>query len=808
MKKIIFLILWLIANSNLFASAISIYYPTELKEICNSNPLILKWTGTENVNVEIKKESDNEYKPLLNYQINDNTLNWTLNDADYLNFPLSIKISEKTNPGNYDEIAGIIIFSSVEIINQTQSFSICKDEMIYLQIDALGFGLKYQWYKDNELITGATSNVFSINNSDYSHSGVYHCKISTSGVCNDLLSEPISVYVAAPTKFITRPEEVFWEYNKSVTMTAELHANNEPEINNVKFRWFKDTVVYTFIPPKKFIPDTIMVELIESKKYKGTNSQDLEITKLVWSDRGKYYCVAEGLCGSDTVSCVIGDESRFEIIKVSNDFVGCEGQDITLKTKVITSVEGTFTYQWYKAGFKKLIESDKYLGTQTLELTIKNADYNEDYNNFYVLVTWHEKKVAKRSPSFVVELKTLPIITQQPSNTIIKDRTNKFFGQTYIDVITKNDIGCLYTWYRNGVQARKTCHQSNYWIGIDSCPPYGALSPPPPRPAVPEDVGWYKCKIENECGVTWSDSVYIAWDYYEYYSCIGTDLTLEVVDMGNEYEYIWEFKDNIVLEAERFKNVNTNKLLIKNLHSEDHGYYYVWSLNKVTKTKTLLSKVFAEVIKSPLIIKNFPKEINNYGEDFIRQDFASVISNGPYLYYEIYLNGEKILEDTKYRNEYYANDYGFVVGGRNSNLKPGIYQYFFRNDCGEIWSNKMNVINSAYKPGGIVPNDDIISSYNDNKEFHNLFVFPNPASDFITISDLSNGLQPIVHKVQIFDVLGVLVAQTPTPVITGNSGGNSTQTGASELLRIDISHLPAGVYFVKVGDKVEKFVKL
>jgi hypothetical protein len=278
--------------------------------------------------------------------------------------------------------------------------------------------------------------------------------------------------------------------------------------------------------------------------------------------------------------------------------------------------------------------------------------------------------------------------------------------------------------------------------------------------------------------------------------------------MGNEYEYIWEFKDNIVLEAERFKNVNTNKLLIKNLHSEDHGYYYVWSLNKVTKTKTLLSKVFAEVIKSPLIIKNFPKEINNYGEDFIRQDFASVISNGPYLYYEIYLNGEKILEDTKYRNEYYANDYGFVVGGRNSNLKPGIYQYFFRNDCGEIWSNKMNVINSAYKPGGIVPNDDIISSYNDNKEFHNLFVFPNPASDFITISDLSNGLQPIVHKVQIFDVLGVLVAQTPTPVITGNSGGNSTQTGASELLRIDISHLPAGVYFVKVGDKVEKFVKL
>jgi hypothetical protein len=26
-------------------------------------------------------------------------------------------------------------------------------------------------------------------------------------------------------------------------------------------------------------------------------------------------------------------------------------------------------------------------------------------------------------------------------------------------------------------------------------------------------------------------------------------------------------------------------------------------------------------------------------------------------------------------------------------------------------------------------------------------------------------------------------------------------------LRIDVSHLPTGIYFIKIGDKVEKFVK-
>ncbi len=93
---------------------------------------------------------------------------------------------------------------------------------------------------------------------------------------------------------------------------------------------------------------------------------------------------------------------------------------------------------------------------------------------------------------------------------------------------------------------------------------------------------------------------------------------------------------------------------------------------------------------------------------------------------------------------------------------------------------------------------------------------PNPAGDFITISlsDLSPTLKHEVDgaavKVQIFDVLGIEVAQTPSSVFGG-------QTGASDLLRIDVSKLPAGVYFIRfscnngacsIVTKVEKFVKI
>ena len=50
--------------------------------------------------------------------------------------------------------------------------------------------------------------------------------------------------------------------------------------------------------------------------------------------------------------------------------------------------------------------------------------------------------------------------------------------------------------------------------------------------------------------------------------------------------------------------------------------------------------------------------------------------------------------------------------------------------------------------------------------------------------------------VQIFDVLGIEIKDL-TPALSKGEG-----------VRIDVSKLPAGVYFIKIGDKVEKFVKM
>ena len=75
-------------------------------------------------------------------------------------------------------------------------------------------------------------------------------------------------------------------------------------------------------------------------------------------------------------------------------------------------------------------------------------------------------------------------------------------------------------------------------------------------------------------------------------------------------------------------------------------------------------------------------------------------------------------------------------------------------------------------------------------------LYPNPASDFITIQLSIKGLQPFApdEKVQIFDVLGIEVMSESIHPMTSSH-------------RMNVEKLPAGVYFIRIGTRVEKFVK-
>ncbi len=124
------------------------------------------------------------------------------------------------------------------------------------------------------------------------------------------------------------------------------------------------------------------------------------------------------------------------------------------------------------------------------------------------------------------------------------------------------------------------------------------------------------------------------------------------------------------------------------------------------------------------------------------------------------------------------------------------FEYTFETDGLKIVTliaNKGEVSDTITKSFNV----SVKTGVNDAYAINELTISPNPATDFITIRiQPSEGLEPSEGlKMQIFDILGIELMSV------GTSLDLSTQ-------RIDVSHLSAGVYFIRIGSRVQKFVKM
>ena len=93
-----------------------------------------------------------------------------------------------------------------------------------------------------------------------------------------------------------------------------------------------------------------------------------------------------------------------------------------------------------------------------------------------------------------------------------------------------------------------------------------------------------------------------------------------------------------------------------------------------------------------------------------------------------------------------------------------------------------------------------ITSVNENSVNDIISVFPNPATEFIEISSHTiNRRVDEIAEIKIFNTLGESIIELPDVQHLGDVG---------HLQRINISHLPRGVYYVRMGNRTEMFVKM
>ena len=118
------------------------------------------------------------------------------------------------------------------------------------------------------------------------------------------------------------------------------------------------------------------------------------------------------------------------------------------------------------------------------------------------------------------------------------------------------------------------------------------------------------------------------------------------------------------------------------------------------------------------------------------------------------------------------------------------------NDLKLSEDEKYLIIGDAYNDGIMMYGLDLVSEIHENniKENSIFEISPNPATDYIVIQP-SEGLETLEGSdILIFNTLGEIIM--------------SVEQTSSSVQNIDISKLIPGMYFIKIGNRVEKFVKI
>jgi hypothetical protein len=138
-----------------------------------------------------------------------------------------------------------------------------------------------------------------------------------------------------------------------------------------------------------------------------------------------------------------------------------------------------------------------------------------------------------------------------------------------------------------------------------------------------------------------------------------------------------------------------------------------------------------------------------------------------------------------YYPEWDKNLYNLYFVNRNSNS----LEFSINTRCYPLSTSSNNLIftgTALLKPK--------IVGVSENLQ-NRLLISPNPASDYIEINVGVRLALPLLESFEIYNVFG---EKNPTLALPVGEGE----------VRIDISNLAPGVYFIRIGDKFEKFIKL
>lgn len=320
---------------------------------------------------------------------------------------------------------------------------ICESANDTLRIRAVGANRRFQWFKDNVAIAGATDSNYVINNAQVSTTGRYYCVVS--GTCNPPATSATCDLTVAAKPRITREPVAVTACPGSSGNSLSVQATGL----NLAYQWYQD-----------------------GKIINGATSSTLTFNNYDYSMNGQYYCMVRSDIPNPN-NCVITAQSR--TVRVSgyrNPIIVTQPKSATAcvggNTTIVSEFTGTgLTYQWFKNG-----QAIANAISNTLVLTsITPTDAAR-----YVVVATGTCDLRTVSDTVSLSVVTRPSVTTQPSGDTLET------GERLVLSIVATDAGTV-QWFRNDV-AIKDANTTTYSVSS----------------VKKSDAGFYTARVTNSCG--------------------------------------------------------------------------------------------------------------------------------------------------------------------------------------------------------------------------------------------------------------------------------------------------------------------
>jgi hypothetical protein len=292
------------------------------------------------------------------------------------------------------------------------------------------------------------------------------------------------------------------------------------------------------------------------------------------------------------------------------------------------------------------------------------------------------------------------------------------------------------------------------------------------------------------------------------------DKTICIIEVSLRYYEVWDWRDQTKLY--NLDSLRLLKLSPKGKYCILHYPYddknYVVYLIELLNGNTIFKFIFA-LTSSPKINFTYDENyiyIKENGKNFqcfdiskrnFIKEFKSIDTTVLISEFLLTRDGKKLIAAT------YSHDSTMIL----IDLERDSIVHIFRNYFGVI--NKLLLSfdekNIAYQTSNnsiIVEKikDGILSTIND---FHHLMqnyhIFPNPAGEYIEIKDVRAEHALPLQDIKIYNLLGECVMSAG-----GAKGTHPFVPSQEGNIRIDVSGLPAGLYFIRLGDCVGRFLKI